>query len=148
MAKTTAKSNFGIEQDKEVLVNPPEVSVFIDCLVMANQLRGLERAFKKAEIDRDTFRDESSAVLERFNEAAAATERFDIVMPVFDFGQFSPFFWRWFNWWNDYFKSLTPRQIGDIKRLARERVASVNDRRPADHWVRYRHTPAFTLVLT
>ena len=148
MQKTTAKSDFGIGQDKEVLVNGPEVSVFIHCLVMANQLRSLERAFKNAEIDRSAFLDKSNAILCLFNEAVAATERFDIVMPVFDFGQFSPFFWRWFNWWNDYFKSLTPMQIGDIKRLARKQVASVDNHRPGDHWVHYRHTPAFTLVLT
>src|SRR6267154_1536196 len=141
MHKTTAKSNLGLEQDNEVLVNAPEVSVFIHCLVMANQLRGLERAFKKDEIDRNAFRDKSNAVLKQFNEAVAATEPFDIVMPVFEFGQFSPFFWRWFNWWNDYFKSLTPMQIGVIKGLARERVASVNNYRPEDDWVRYRTTP-------
>jgi len=146
MPKATTKSNFGIEHDREVLVNAPEVTVFIHCLVMVNQLRGLERAFQNAEIERNAFLDKSNAVLTQFNEAVATTERFDIVFPVMDYGQFSPFFWRWFNWWDDYFKGLTPLQIANVERLARERASNLSVFRPADHWVRYRHTPAFTLV--
>ena len=148
MPKTTTKSNFGIERDRNVLGAAPEVSVFIQCLVMVNQLRSLERGFKNGEIDRGAFLDKSNAVLGQFNEVVAATERFDIVLPVLDYGQFSPFFWRWFNWWDDYFKGLTPVQIVEIERLAREHPSVVNPHRPEDHWVCYRHAPAFTLVPT
>ena len=144
----TIQSNFGTEQKKEFLRNAPEVSLFIACLGLVNELRGLEAAFKHREFTIHVFRDKSNAVLAHLNETVAATERFDIVMPVMDHGQFSPFFWRWFNWWDDYFKSLTITQIGDIARQARERVPTVNGYRPEDHWVTYRHTPAFTLVPT
>ena len=148
MPKTTTKPTPGIERDREVLATAPEVSVFIQCLVMVNQLRALERGYKHAEIERGSFLDKSNAVLGQFNEVVAATERFDIVLPVMDYGQFSPFFWRWFNWWDDYFKGLTAVQIVEIERIARERPSTVNPYRPEDHWIRYRHTPAFTLVPT
>ncbi len=146
MPKTTVKSGLGIERDQEILVRAPEVSVFIHCLVIVNQLRALERAFKNAEIDRAAFLDKSNSLLGHFNEAVSATERFDIVLPVMDYGQFSPFFWRWFNWWDDYFKGLTTVQIVEIERLARERPSVVGSYRPEAHWSHHRHTPAFTLV--
>ena len=148
MPKTTTKSTAQVQQEKEVLLTEPEVSLFISCLVMVNQLRGLERAFKGGEFNLSAFLDKSNAVLSQLTETVSATERFDIVLPVMDYGQFSPFFWRWFNWWDDYFKGLSPAQIAHIERLARERTRNVDDHRPQDHWLTYRHTPAFTLVPT
>ena len=146
MHKTATKSKVGIEQDKEFLLNAPEVSLFIACLGLVNELRGLEAAFKRGESTRRDFQDRAKAVLAHLNETVDATERFDIVMPVMGYGQFSPFFWRWFNWWDDYFKGLTLAQICQIARQARERVPAVNDYRPESHWVSYRHAPAITLV--
>ena len=148
MPKTAAKSKVEIEQKKEFLLNAREVSLFMACLGLVNELRGLEAAFIQCESTRPDFQDKANAVLAHLNETVDATERFDILMPVMGYGQFSPFFWRWFNWWNDYFKGLTLRQIGDIARQARERVSTINDYRPESHWVTYRHTPAFTLVPT
>ena len=145
MPKTAATSKSGTEQEKEFLLNAPEVSLFIACLGLVNELRGLEAAFKRGESTRRDFQDRAKAVLAHLNETVDATERFDIVMPVMGYGQFSPFFWRWFNWWDDYFKGLTLVQICQIARQARERVPAVNDYRPESHWVTYRHTPAFTL---
>ena len=148
MPKTTLQSNVAVEQDREILSNAPEVSVFIHCLVMVNQLRALERAFKNHEITRGAFLDKSNAVLGQFNSAVAATERFDIVLPVIDYGCFSPFFWRWFNWWDDFFKGLSSLQIAELERMARERLPGVSSCRPPSHWIGHRHTPAFTLVPT
>jgi len=115
---------------------------------MVNQLRGLERAFKGCEFNLSAFLDKSNAVLSQLTETVSATERFDIVLPVMDYGQFSPFFSRWFNWLDDYFRALTPAQSAQIERSARERASNVSDFRPQEHWLAYRHTPAFTLVPT
>ncbi len=148
MPKSTAKSKFVVELDKKFLLNAPEVSFFIAALVMINQLRGLDRALKVGEIGKGTFMEKADAILAKLTETVAATERFDIVLPVMGYGQFSPFFWRWFNWWEDYFKGLTPMQVDEIEKLGRERESALEDYRPRDHWVRYRHTPVFTLVIT
>jgi hypothetical protein len=146
MPKATTQHKVQLEQDSEILKTAPEVSVFIHCLVMVNQLRALERSYKHEDINRGAFLDKSNAVLGQFNKAVAATERFDIVFPVIDYGRFSPFFWRWFNWWDDYFKCLTAIQITEIERLARERFPGVQTFRPKADWVEYRQNPAFTLV--
>jgi hypothetical protein len=142
MAKPKANIQL-VQKEQEFLQNPPEVSCFIACLVMVNQLRLLERAFNGGELSPNAFQSKTHAVLGQLTPAVALTERFDIVTPVMGPGQFSPFFWRWFNWWEDYFGKLTTTEIAEIQRLGRELQVAVNDYRPADHWVRHRNTPAF-----
>jgi len=41
---------------------------------------------------------------------------------------------------------LTPMQVDEIERLGREQEPALEDYRPKDHWVHYRHTPAFLIV--
>ncbi len=143
MATTT--KTIVIRRDKEFLLNAPEVSLFIVCLGLFNELRTLDFALKRGELNRHDFSEKAHAMLSHLNETAAATERFDIVMPVMGHGQYSPFFWRWFNWWDDYLKGLTLTELGEVARQARERVPAVKEYRPADHWANYRSTPGFTL---
>jgi len=111
--------------------------------VMVNELRALEQAFKAEEISRDTFLAKSDTLLPKLSKAASGSERFDVVMPVLEGNQFSTVFWRWFNWWEDYFLKLTPLEICEIERLGKELRFSVNDYRPRSHWIKYRRTPGF-----
>ena len=111
---------------------------------MINELRGLERSLKAGELTQSCFLETSDSLLQKLAKTAAATERFDLVMPVLAHGEFSSFFWRWFNWWEDYFRGLSPTEIGEIERLGRELRLEVNDFRPKSHWATYRHTPGFT----
>ncbi|HWW02821.1 MAG TPA: hypothetical protein VNZ64_24190 [Candidatus Acidoferrum sp.] len=148
MQKSTAKSRFVVEQDKKFLLNAPEVSLFSAALVIINQVRGLEQAFKLGTIAKGAFTKKANALLEHLTETVAATERFDIVLPVMDYGRLSPFFWRWFNWWDDYFKELTPKQVEEIERLRREHSSTLEDYRPKGHWLVYRQTPAPIPVIT
>jgi len=126
----------------------PEISVFIACRGMVDELRRLACAFNAQQMTKRLFMGKCKAVLASLHEAAEITERFDVVLPVVDYGQFSPFFWRWFNWWDDYMQGLTPRQIGQLERLARERKPTLDRHRPREDWLRYRHTPAFSLVVS
>ena len=148
MPKTAVKTKIQVEQDNEFLTNAPEVSIFLACLGMIDELRHLERSFKGSAMSDQTFFEQFNAILCQLTHAAEATERFDVLWPVMDYGKFSPFFWRWFNWWDDYLQGLTPRQIGQLERLARGGKPSVNRHRPREDWLRYRQTPAFTLVLS
>ena len=109
---------------------------------MVNELRGLERAVEVQDIDQEAFEEKSKAVLDRLTEAARATQRFDVVLPVMRGGQFSPFFWRWFNWWDDYLKALSPSQVAESERNARERGSLVQELRPKGNWLTYRDNPA------
>ena len=130
------------QKDKAFFLGAPEISVFVACCVMVNELRGLERALEMGDITSEVFDKKSCAVLDRLNDAAEATQRFDIVQPVMEGGRFSPFFWRWFNWWDDYLKDLSPSQVAETERHARERGSIIEDLRPKKHWLNYRSTPA------
>ena len=143
MSKSTTKSKVGIEPDDEFLLKAPEVSLFVAAQGMVNQIRGLQHALKLGEIANGAFMEQADAVLVQLAKAVAATERFDIVLPVMGSGQFSPFFWRWFNWWEDYFKELTATQVEEIERLGREGSLAPEAYRPTGRWLGYRHTPAF-----
>jgi hypothetical protein len=147
MPKTTSQLKSGIREGKASLRRAPEVSVFMVCRRMVEQLRDLACAFNAQEMSKRVFMTRCKAVLSQLNEAAEATERFDIVLPVMDYGQFSPFFWRWFNWWDDYFKELTPRQAAHLEWLCKKLKPSADAHRPREHWLRYRHAAAFTLVI-
>ena len=142
MSKPTAESQAETER---FLLQPPEVSFFIACLVTVNQLRGLERAFQAGDIAENAFLDKAQILIRYLSETVTITERFDIVLPVVSPGQFAPCFWRWFNWWEDYFRGLTQAQIGQIERLGRELSLTVNSYRPKDHWLSCPSTPPFTL---
>jgi hypothetical protein len=148
MPKTKTKAKQRVERNERFLLEAPEVSIFLACLAAVNQLRWLASAYECGEVTRIAFSRQSTCVVAELNELVSATERFDIVWPVAEFGRFSPFFWRWFNWWNDFLKDLTPRQVSLIERLARGGATAGTTNRPKEDWVRYRHTPAFALVIT
>ncbi|MGH7968484.1 MAG: hypothetical protein ACREIC_07110 [Limisphaerales bacterium] len=148
MPKATVKTKVQVRRDHKVLTDAPEVSVFLICLGLINQLRSLEQAFRQGTLKDRVFFDKFNTVLAQLSSIAEATERFDILLPVMDYGCFSPFFWRWFNWWDDYMKALDSSEIGQIDRLARTRKPSVGEYRPEGDWVQYRHTPSFRLVFS
>ena len=148
MPKTAVKSKLRVERDNEFLREAPEVSIFLACYGMVEELRNLERAFRSSDLNDKGFFEEFNQVLTQLSQIAEATERFDVLLPVMDYGQFSPFFWRWFNWWDDYLRELSPRQLASVERLARERKPALTQHRPKEDWVRYRHTPAFCLVMS
>jgi hypothetical protein len=141
----TATKKIVIQRDKEFLLNAPEVSVFVVCLGLVSELSALDYALKHGELSSRAFSQKANAVLAHLNETAAATERFDIVMPVMSHGQYSPFFWRWFNWWGDYLKALSSTEFSEVARQALARVPTVNEYRPASDWATCRNTPAFTI---
>ena len=145
MPNSTVQSKLQSEQAQRFLLCAPEISIFGICCVMVDELRGLERGFKCSQLTQSAFLDKCTAVLAQLTETARATERFGIILPVMAYGQFSPFFWRWFNWWDDYFQGLSSAEISEIETLARERMPEANNYRPEGDWVRYRHAPAFTI---
>jgi hypothetical protein len=147
MPKTKAKTKVWAQQEKGFLLEAPEVSIFLACLSVVNELRRLAAGYESGEVTRIAFSRRSSVLVGELSDLVGATERFDIVWPVLEFGRFSPFFWRWFNWWNDYLQELTPRQLSLLERTARASGCVCSAHRPKEHWVRYRSAPAFALVI-
>lgn len=148
MPKTKLKSGPKTERDAQFLLNAPEVSIFLACLALVNELRFLASAYDTGELNRTEFSQQSSSVVAELSELVAGTERFDIVCPLLEFGQFSPFFWRWFNWWHDYLRELRPGQVSYLEKLARQSAPRLQAHRPKADWVRYRDTPSFALVIS
>jgi len=146
VSDTTIKSSVSVEQAKEFLRSAPEISIFGICAVMVDELRGFERAFKSGQLTTKAFWEKSTVVVAQLCETATTTERFGLVLPVIGPGEFSPFFWRWFNWWDDYFQTLTPAQVNELEAMARERKPETEHYRPHGHWADYRNTPAFSIV--
>ena len=120
-----------------------ELSCFLACRDLVNQLRGLKRALVDQDISREELLARARPLLEQLAQRVAETEQFDIVMPVFGEGQFSPYFWRWFNWWEDHFQGLTPRHSARVARLRLRRRSAVKNQAPGDDWSTWRDTPAF-----
>ena len=147
MPKVSSILNATVKREREFLLHAPEVVLFSACLGIIQKVLILERIFKAGKIDGDAFIHRINILLSQLMRTAEATHRFDIVMPVMDFGRFAPAFWRWFNWWDDYRKSLTPREIDRLERLARKRARIVNDHRPAGDWQTYSQTPPFRLEI-
>ncbi|HWV98622.1 MAG TPA: hypothetical protein VNZ64_02905 [Candidatus Acidoferrum sp.] len=147
MPKTASKSKAVAGRGREFLLHAPEICIFSACLELVQELRTLDRTFKAGKTDRAAFVDRVKALLSQLSRTAEATDRFDIVMPVASCGRFSPSFWRWFNWWNDYHIALPPAQIAQIERLGREHWFAIKNHRPEGDWLTYRQTPVFELEM-
>ena len=148
MPKTKIKAKSAPELGLAFLKSAPELSIFLACADAVDRLRALAAEYESGELARIAFSRRSTVVVAELCELASATERFDIVCPVAEFGRFSPFFWRWFNWWQDSIKDLTPRQLDELVHLAGQGCLDANAGRPREDWVMYRQTPAFALIIT
>ena len=148
MPKTKIKPKSKLELGTRFLAGAPEVSIFLACVAAVNQLRALATAYDSGELSRIAFSRRSTGIVADLSELANATERFDIVCPVIEFGRFSPFFWRWYNWWHDFVEDFTPRQINQLELVAQEGRACRTATRPKADWLSYRQTPALALIIT
>jgi len=117
------------------------------CLLLVNELRRLACAFQGGDINENTLLEKSSAVIGELNQSVAATEQFDIVLPVLGPGRFSPCFWRWFNWWEDHFGQLTVTEIAQFESSSGKQTSGLRQRQTKAHWLNWRDTPAFTLKM-
>jgi hypothetical protein len=151
MPKTASKTKvLNDERDREFLLYAPEICIFMACFGMRNELIQLERTWPKPSTLGSSKLFQS--LMAQFIQTADATHRFDVVLPVEirpqpALGTFSPFFWQWFNWWDDYLKGLHPVEIENVRAMAKGRMQCVEIYRPPGDWLRYRRTPAFTIDL-
>lgn len=132
--------------DAEFIARAPEVSLFMCCFGGVNELKALNASIKDGKISQKDFEASFNMALRQFCNVAEATVRFDIIWPVFSYGRFSPFFWRWYNWWDDYLCKLNVMQMSHVRWLASERSPEVEKFRPPGSWIDYRQNPAFTVI--
>jgi hypothetical protein len=147
MPEFSVKLKAAAEPDRELLLLMPEIFIFSSCLEIIQKMRRLELKFQKGRMKRSVFLKRITLLLSHLAEMAGATERFNILTPVPGVGQFSPFFWRWFNWWNDYRRTLTRAEISHLERLGKAGNAELDNYRPAGDWLHYRQAPALALQI-
>ena len=136
-----------VETEREFLLHAPEVLLFSACLGIIQKVLTLERTFHSPENQPSRIYSSNQRPVFPTHAHGGSHGAIDIVMPVTDFGRFSPAFWRWFNWWDDYRRSLTPTEIDRLERLAQTRAPTINDYRPEGDWQTYRQAPPFRLEI-
>jgi hypothetical protein len=121
----------------------PEVCVYMACYGLITEMIEVRADLAQHRITKRFHAWRFVNLVSQFCEIASLTWRFDLVLPVSDRGIPSPFFWRWYNWWEDYLKSLTPAQVQHMERLALDRAPELSRHRPPGAWVDHRADPAF-----
>ena len=129
------------EFDTEFLFRAPEIYIFSACrhiieLLVAAQAEADSSGTNAAASDK-----KRSEFFTQLHGLAVATQRFDIVLPFTTERGFSPFFWRWFNWWCDYRKGLSADELDLVHRLQEASDPGALDYRPPGDWLTYRATP-------
>src|SRR5690242_11353684 len=134
MTQFTAKIKSMVAENRSFRFSAPEILIFAACLGRVQALLSLVESFETGEMEKGYFVVRVNAVLRQLCRTAEATQRFDIVAPVLEFGHFSTAFWRWFNWWNQYRKALKPEQIDEIERLVQHELPEIDKYRPKGDW--------------
>ena len=149
MPEATLASESRKQFDTEFLFRAPEIYVFSACSHVVDQV-----AIARAEASsgkQGASRCEERARLLAFQlwGLAAATQRFDIIVPLTSEGDFSPYFWRWFNWWTDYREGLSPEELDQVHGLLEAFDPAALEYRPPGDWLNHRSTvpPALRGVL-
>ena len=129
------------------LETAPEISVYmaLQGLVQAlYEVNGKKSLDCKIAPDIDTKLLMYNALFARVADLIEATYRFGILRPVIIVipeeyvYEFSPFVWRWYNWWTDYMNTMSPKQIEDLWRMHTEHDPELFKIRPPGHWIAYR----------
>lgn len=129
------------EFDTEFLLHAPEIYIFSACRHVVELFRAAERGASAEETRPPADADRFDRLFAQLIALAQATERFDILVPFTLESSFSPFFWRWFNWWRDYRQGLKPKELDRIHRLQDSGDPAALDYRPTGDWLTYRDTP-------
>lgn len=146
MAQTTPASNLMQEFDTEFLLHAPEIYIFSACRHVVDLLVAAQTPARTGGTRRARPEEQVSRLFSELSSLAQATQRFDIVVPVMPEAGFSPFFWRWFNWWHDYRQGLRAEELDLVHRLQEAADPGALDYRPHGDWLSYRATPPFGLL--
>lgn len=135
-------------------ITTPEIRVWMTIFGCLDNLRDLTARRKAGKITNESFYKESNETLVGLAEVADITHRFGVLLPStlepnyrrriqqlkdnFIRVEFSPSFWRWYNWWDDYIRTLSPDQIKHIRRITTEECLGAEDYRPTGEWYGYR----------
>lgn len=161
MTNAQLESTTGGGGDKDLLLSVPEISVWMTAF---GCLRSVDEYLVEWRGDRITEKQyfkSINACLVNLAETADATHRFGVLLPstiephyrkhmrelddAFLKVDFSPSFWRWYNWWSDYINTLKAYERKHVYHLAMERLRGLEAYRPAGDWLHHRSNPVLVL---
>ncbi len=161
--KMSTKTEFVADsgRDGDILVHAPEISVWMTSFGCLRSVEEFLAEWKQKNITEKQYYKVVNSCLLNLAETADATHRFGVFLPATvephyrrhvrdrDDGflkvEFSPFFWRWYNWWDDYISTLSTIERRRVYRLALERLPALDMYRPAGDWLHYRTNPVLVL---
>jgi hypothetical protein len=110
--------------------------------------------YRSQQVGEEGFYAQSNAILVNLAEIAEETHRFGVVMPLaIENGYkkqlkkleqemlrpaFSSTFWKWYNWWGDYIKALSPDEVTHVYQLATMHLPQLARFRPDGDWLNHR----------
>lgn len=160
---TNAQLNAALDGHKgqNPILNSPEISVWMTAFGGLREIADLYAAHEAGKLSTEKYYQTVNAMLVELAETADLTHQFGILLPaaiepnykrrlrvLFDAFikvEFSPSFWRWFNWWDDYMKSLPQADRNNLYKLVTYRLPEVETFRPLGDWIGYRNEPAIVL---
>lgn len=164
MPEGETKDKEQAERDREILLNAPELSIWMVAFGCLSYLIEIRIAYANDHIDSKTFYPRFNEGFAEFIDTADATSRFGVVMPVVaeanfrrrmkkepNFiidAKFSSFFWKWYNWWDDYLGTLTKEQRERLRQLGMDRLPEIEHYRPPGDWINYRSDPPPVLTFS
>jgi hypothetical protein len=153
MTNAELKHQLEAQNDEELLI-APEICVWMTIYGGLRNICEVHAQYSCGKLSRSDYIKKSNELLINFVEAADFTHRFNVLLPAtiepryrsrhrsldgtFVRVSFSSSFWRWFNWWDDYTKSLPIYVRKHIYHLAAERVSAIEKYRPEGDWLSYR----------
>jgi len=140
MSKPTAAIDKPKDFDTEFLFRAPEIYVFSACSHVVDLVVAAREAAGAGAEDAAACDERLRVLFSQLWGLAVATQRFDIILPLMSDGTLSPFFWRWFNWWQDYRKALTPEELDQVRGLLENSDPGALEFRPSGDWLTHRAT--------
>lgn len=164
MTNDELKANLQGSEGSELLVSAPEICIWMTAFGCLRTLQETMEGRKAGTLTDKQFFRQFNEMLVELGETADATHRFGVLLPALLESHykkrakqledrlvkvdFSPSFWRWYNWWDDYIRSLTAAQTRHLYHLAMERVPTVEEHRPIGDWMSHRAEPILILTDT
>jgi len=158
MKNAEIEAPMGDNKDPDpLLVSVPEISVWMTAFGCLRSIDEFAVKWNRKNITRQQYYKAVNGCLFNLAETADATHRFGVLLPATiephyrrhlrerNDGllkvDFSPSFWRWYNWWNDYINTLSTIEREYVYDLAMERLPALEMYRPGGDWLHYRSNP-------
>lgn len=161
MTKSDINAALNGQRGQSPLLSTPEISVWMTAFGCLREISDISAAYQAKKLTPEKYYRSVNHMLVELAETADDTHRFGVLLPSsiepnykkrvsalkdgFVQVEFSLSFWRWFNWWDDYMKSMPPVARNELYKLVTYRLPEVENYRPDGDWISHRKEPGLVL---